>query len=178
MKHIEYKVVDEKETNSQSPNKETEEQVILNEIKITEPILFWVFMLGIGLLLILIVNLDPSAIPSSSLKFLSEAGTAIIYIPGAIIFPLIVSLWIAERIGNSKRKIKSILSSSFLNTSYVFLVYIIAILIIFLIIHYINPNFISINFYNFIIYLAAIPFVILFVLIPILSLLSFARRNA
>ncbi|MCL5095013.1 MAG: hypothetical protein M1168_03465, partial [Candidatus Marsarchaeota archaeon] len=100
------------------------------------------------------------------------------YIPGAIIFPLIVSLWIAERIGNSKRKIKSILSSSFLNTSYVFLVYIIAILIIFLIIHYINPNFISINFYNFIIYLAAIPFVILFVLIPILSLLSFARRNA
>ncbi len=177
MKHVEYKEVKDEEDQNIQTNKEENETPKYNEIKITEPLLFWIFMLGLGLFLILIINANIVSIPSQSSKLLLEIGEGIIYIPGAIIFPLITALWIGERIGNTNRKPKSILSSSLLNTAYIFLVYIISILIIFLLIHYVNSSFITLNINDFLIYLVGIPFIILFVLIPILSLLSSVRHN-
>ncbi len=174
LKHIEYK-----EVNGEGENQHQTEDIIknntYNEINITEPLLFWIFMLGIGFVLLLLINLN--LIPASSINFLSKLGEGIIYIPGAIIFPLITSLWIGERIGNSNREPKSIFFSSLLNVAYVFLVYMISIIIIFLLIYYINSSLILLNLHNFLIYLAGIPFIILLVLIPILSLLSSVRHN-
>lgn len=177
MKHVEYQVVKDNEDQIQQSNKEDDVKQKYNEIKITEPLLFWIFMLGLGLFLILIINSNVLSISNQTSKFLLEIGEGIIYIPGAIIFPLITSLWIGERIGNTNRKTKAILSSSLLNTTYIFLVYVISILIIFLLIHYVNSSFITLNLNDFLIYLVGIPFIILFVLIPILSLLSSVRHN-
>ena len=145
------------------------------EIKVGEPLLFWVMMLVIGLFLIVIPNIG--AIPTNTAAMLLEVGKAIIYIPGAIILPLIISLWVAEKIGAVNRPSKSILSLSMLNASYVFLVYIIAIFIIFLLAKYFSPNLVAVSVASFLIYLVALPFVILFVLVPLLSLLSSARHN-
>lgn len=177
MKHVEYNVVDDKENEpaAQNPKTANPQQREKAEIKIGEPLLFWVMMLVIGLFMIIIPNIG--AIPASAAAMLLEAGKAIIYIPGAIILPLIVSLWIAERIGAASRPSKSILSLSMLNASYVFLVYVIAIFIIFLLVKYFSPSLVSVSATSFLIYLIALPCAILFVLVPLLSLLSSARHN-
>jgi hypothetical protein len=178
LKHVEYKVVDDKEEeerNAQNPKSVSPQLHEKAEIKVGEPLLFWVMMLVIGLFLIIIPNIG--AIPTNTAAMLLEVGKAIILIPGAIILPLIISLWVAERIGAVNRPSKSILSLSMLNASYVFLVYIIAIFIIFLLAKYFSPNIVSISTASFLIYLIALPFIILFVLVPLLSLLSSARHN-
>ncbi len=178
MKHVEYKVVEDKEEEhiAQNPKPASpQQQREKAEIKVGEPLLFWVMMLVIGLFLIVIPNIG--AIPTNTAAMLLEVGKAIIYIPGAIILPLIISLWVAEKIGAVNRPSKSILSLSMLNASYVFLVYIIAIFIIFLLAKYFSPNLVAVSVASFLIYLVALPFVILFVLVPLLSLLSSARHN-
>ena len=175
MKHVEYKVVNDKEEPEQNKQEIQNQGQEKAEIKIAGPLVFWIMMLCIGLFSIIISDLN--LIQNNIAVLLLEIGKAIIYIPGAIILPLIVSLWVAERIGSVKRSSKSILTLSLINTAYVFLVYVIAIFIVFMLVNYINSNIISITSNSFLIYLVALPCIILFVLVPLLSQLSSARHN-
>ncbi|MGC8537405.1 MAG: hypothetical protein ACP5MZ_00250, partial [Candidatus Micrarchaeia archaeon] len=108
---------------------------------------------------------------------LEDISKGILYLPGAIIFPLIVALWIGERVGMVENRTHSAVTIGLLNAAYTALIYAIGIFIVFLVIHYsVNTAIISITLHDFFMYLLALPISILIILVPTFSAMSAARR--
>ncbi|MCL5433969.1 MAG: hypothetical protein M1538_03270 [Candidatus Marsarchaeota archaeon] len=164
-----------------------EEDKLMNgnkiEIDIIGPLSFWLAFLVLGVIIQLVlipivINLRVSN--GSLIKILSDIGGWILYMPGALILPLVISLWMGERIGATKNKVKSAITIGIINAIYTVIVYIIAIFIIYLLISYIEPSFIS--GYNLTLvtlaeYVIAIPAMIVLILVPFIASLSAARHK-
>ncbi len=149
------------------------------EINIWGPLIFWIFFLILGLALELLVA--PVVKASGSVGIANTIGTIagyIIYMPGSIILPLIVALWIGERVGASHAKLGSAATVGIVNAAYAALIYAVTIFIIYLLIKYVAPGFLStITLESFVIYAVAIPIAIVVVLIPLIASLSAARHS-
>ncbi len=161
------------------PMKEEDDDPPEVEIEIKGPMTMWITILVIGLVFQFIVA------PTASYGSLSSTGSLInsiskyiLYLPGAIILPLIVSVWVGEKIGSTKRRVKPAFTAGLLNAIYIALIYAVAIFIIYLLIYYVAPNTLPTGFgiNTFATYLIAIPLVILLVLTPLFASLSAARH--
>lgn len=161
----------------------TKETVVENgvDVEISQPLVFWVFMLLIGVIIeAILLPLSGSLNLSATLKStLTSIAGWLLYLPGSIIFPLIVSIWIGERVGALRRNIASSASIGFINAVYAALIYIVSIFIIYLIIKYITPAFLAIvPITTFVEYAIIIPVVIVIVLVPLVSAISAARHSS
>ena len=148
------------------------------EVDIYGPMAFWIGLLILGLVVEFVVGPLAKAAGTPSQAFAALANY-ILYLPGAIILPLIVSVWVGERVGSSGRNVHEALRVGLLNAIYVAFVYIVAIFIIYLLIYYADSGALPANFTvnSFVTFLVAIPAVIVLVLIPLFSTMSAARHS-
>jgi len=151
-------------------------------LSIAEPLTFWIGMLLLAVLIeLVIVPLAGSLGISQYKNVFNDIADYIVYLPGSIIIPLLVALWLGERIGVVSKG-KRVAYRSIINSIYVSLIYLVAIFIIFLIAKYTSLNLfptIMPNLYigNFIGYLVLIPIAIIMVLTPLFAMLSSARHK-
>ena len=149
------------------------------EIDIVGPLTFWIIMLVVGVLLdVILAPISGSVGQSGIQSFLTTIAGYILFLPGSIILPLIVSIWIGERVGANKNKVKAAVTLGEVNAAYTGLIYVIAIFIIYLLVRYITPTFLNtITLTSFIEYVVVVPVVIVVILIPFIAALSAARHS-
>ena len=149
------------------------------DIGIAGPLAFLIIMLLAGLaLLILFPNGIAYAAGSTSLM-LYNIGSYIIYMPGAIIFPLIVALWIGMRTGVNTQSIKKAIDVGVINAVYTSVIYAISIFIIYLIAIYSSVELLkALPTDTFVVYLVIVPVATLLILTPLIGLLRRARSQA
>ncbi|MEM0149461.1 MAG: hypothetical protein QXW10_01020 [Candidatus Micrarchaeaceae archaeon] len=159
---------------------DTDSNASKREIHLTKPLAFWFSFLIIGMLVLLvIIPLLPDMGMATLKPALMELSIGILYLPGAIIFPLIVALWIGERVGMIENRAYNAVTIGLLNAVYTALIYVIGIFVVFLVLYYSGHTaLLSISLRDFLIYLLAIPVSILIVLVPTFSAMSAARRKS
>jgi hypothetical protein len=142
------------------------------------PMAFWIFMLAVGLII------EFAGVPIAKLVGAPTSGIItvanyLLYLPGAIVLPLVVAVWVGERVGSVGKKVRLSLKVGLLNAIYVALIYSIVIFIIYLIIYYIDAKALPVGFTidSFITNLIAIPVIIVLVLTPLISSVSAARHS-
>ncbi|MCL4373280.1 MAG: hypothetical protein M1360_01030 [Candidatus Marsarchaeota archaeon] len=151
-------------------------------LSIAEPLTFWIGMLLLAMFIeLVVVPLSGSLGISLYKSTFNSIASYIVYLPGSIIIPLLVAVWLGERVGIASGG-KNVAYKSIINAVYVSFVYLIAILIIFLIAKYTNlalfPSLLpSMGAANFLVYLVGIPVAIVLVLAPLFSMLSAARHK-
>ncbi|MGC8649007.1 MAG: hypothetical protein ACP5UN_02205 [Candidatus Micrarchaeia archaeon] len=166
-------------------NEQNKDPKILNnsngiEIDIVGPLSFWLAFLIMGVIiqLVLVPFMNSATSQNTITPVLLEISSWILYLPGSIILPLIVALWLGEKIGATKNKIKSAITIATINAIYTALVYIIAIFIIYLLIDYITPTFFNkIGIVAIAEYVVILPIIIIVILIPLIASLSAARHK-
>lgn len=105
----------------------------------------------------------------------------IIYFPGYFILPLVVAVWLGERVGASRNKVTSAMTVGLINAIYAILIYVIAMVIIYLLITAIKPSFFSasnISLVSFAENAIGIPVAIVLILVPFIASLSAARHSS
>ncbi|MCL5423624.1 MAG: hypothetical protein M1385_00900 [Candidatus Marsarchaeota archaeon] len=149
-------------------------QIIDEPIEISKPLTGWFGLLILAVIIELVVAPYFPSLSNIMVKF----SNYVLYLPGAIILPLIVAVWLGERAGSITVKSGRILRLSIINSLYTAIVYAIGIFIIYLIFLYVSSVGLStIKFNDFLIYLVAIPIGILLILTPIVAILAGARRT-
>ena len=148
------------------------------EIDIFGPMSFWIGLLVIGLIIEFVIG-PLAKLAGVPQQLFTTVANYILYLPGAIILPLVVAVWVGERVGSSGRRVGEALRVGLLNAIYVAFVYAIAIFIIYLLIFYGDAKALPTGFTlnSFLTFLIAIPVVIVLVLIPMFSTMSSARRS-
>lgn len=148
-------------------------------ISIESPLMLWVGLLLIAALLQLV--LIPFAGHYGRVMFknvLEDFANYLIYIPGIIIMPLIISLWVGDRVSYIKKKPSMLAYKGLLNSLYTSLVYSISIFIIYILMRFSNNGILSnVGLVTFFEYLIIIPLAINVIVIPIFAILSAERRH-
>lgn len=149
------------------------------EIDVFGPLTFWLVILVIGVILELIIAPIASSLGNSGLQSLVIAISGyILYLPGAVILPLVVAVWLGERVGATKNNVGPAVNIGLVNAAYTALIYAVAIFIIYLLIKYITPGFLSaVSLTMFLEFVVIIPIVIVVALIPFIAALSAARHS-
>lgn len=161
-----------KKTTSGSP----EAQILDEPISVYKPLTYWFGVLALAIIIELFVAPYFPALAQTMVKFSNFA----LYLPGSIILPLIVAIWLGERSSEVTTKVGRAFRLSMLNGVYTAVVYIVGIFIIYLIFQYLGTTsgLASVTFNNFLLYLVGIPAGILIVLTPITAVLASARKVA
>ena len=149
------------------------------EIDIFGPLAFWLVILIMGVLLALVMApiLNGAGNTGLAATITAIAGY-ILYLPGSIILPLIVAVWLGERVGATKSELGSAVPIAAINAAYTALIYAVAIFIIYLLLRYITPSFLaSVSLATFILYVVVVPIIIIVLLIPFIASLSAARHK-
>ena len=105
----------------------------------------------------------------------------IIYFPGYFILPLVVAVWLGERVGASRNKVHAALTVGLINAVYTVLIYVIAMVIIYLLVSAVKPDFFttsSISLVSFTENTIGIPVAIVLILVPFIASLSAARHSS
>jgi len=146
-------------------------------ISIVRPMTFWIGVLLLGLVFTFVLAPITKAYTPN---YFASIGRFILYQPGAIILPLIVAVWMSEKIGIFKTGPHVAVKTALLNAVYIAAIYVIAIFIIYLIGNYFGPGALPTAFTlnGFVINLVVVPAAIVIALIPFLSMLSAARHSA
>ena len=149
------------------------------EIDIFGPLAFWLVLLVMGVLLELVMAPLLSSTGNAGLaSTITAIASYILYLPGSIILPLIVAVWLGERVGATKSEVGSAVPIAAINAAYTALIYAVAIFIIYLLLRYITPAFLStVSLTTFVLYVVVVPVVIVVVLIPFIASLSAARHK-
>lgn len=149
------------------------------EIDIFGPLSFWLVLLIMGVLLELVMAPILNGSGNTSLaNTITVIAGYILYLPGSIILPLVVAVWLGERVGATKSEVGSAIPIAAINAVYTALIYAVAIFIIYLLLRYITPSFLStVSLTTFVLYVVVVPVVIVVVLIPFIASLSAARHK-
>ena len=168
-----------KETKSDDRTAEPATEKTGIEIDIVGPLTFWIVMLVIGVLLSLFIAPLSGNVGNTALQtFAKNVGSWILYLPGSLILPLVIALWVGERVGAKRNKVSSAVTIGLINAAYAALVYAVSIFIIYLLLYYISPSLLPSQLATFLIYVVAIPILLVVVLIPIVGALSAARHSS
>lgn len=149
------------------------------DVGIAGPLAFWIIMLFAGLVLLILFPDKGAYATGSTNLMLYDIGSYIIYMPGAIIFPLIVALLIGMRTGVNTQSIKKAIDVGVINAVYTSVIYAISIFIIYLIAIYSSVELLkALPTDTFVVYLVIIPVATLLILTPLIGLLRRARSQA
>ncbi|MDE1871113.1 MAG: hypothetical protein KGI06_02630 [Candidatus Micrarchaeota archaeon] len=148
-------------------------------ISIESPLMFWVGLLLIAALLQLVIL--PFASHYGRVLFkgvLEDFANYLIYIPGIVVMPLVISLWVGDRVSYIRKGSQVLAYKGLLNALYTSLVYSISIFIIYILMRFSNGGVLAnLSVVTFSEYLIVIPFAINMIVIPIFAILSAERRH-
>ena len=157
-----------------------EETVVKNgpvETNIGAPLIFWIVFLIIGVMISLFIVPLFSGSPTTK-NLLVSISNWILYLPGSIILPLVVSIWIGESVGQRRETGGKSAKIGEVNAVYASLIYVVAIFIIYLLLYYIDMAALAtITILFFVEYVVVIPVFIVLILTPIVSALSAIRHS-
>ena len=148
------------------------------ETSIGGPLVLWIAFLIVGVILLLVVA---PLVSSNRLAYnlVRSISNWILYLPGSLVLPLIISVWMGESVGKNRVGIGRSARIGEVNAVYVAMVYVITIIIIYLVFYYINPVAVSsVSLTDFVEFSVALPVVIVLVLTPIVAALSAARHSS
>lgn len=150
-------------------------------VKLEGPLFFWIGFIILALVLQLVSKgaiMGHGAAANQLGNILLDISGYIINLPGMLIFPFLVSIWIGERVSKSSSEISKAFMTSLINAAYTALIYAISIFIVFLLLNVSSLNQLtSSGSISMIIFTVLVPVAILFVFITVFSLLAFARRT-
>ena len=159
-------------------DKEGAGHVTAEEISIAGPMGFWIGILLVGFLLEFVIAPVARDAGVASTTFVALANF-ILYLPGAVILPLIVAVWAGSKVGHIRKKAQAIGKIGLINAIYAAVIYSIAIFVIYLVVYYISSSALPTSFTlaGFVLNLLVIPDAIVLALTPLLAMLSAARQN-
>ncbi len=137
-------------------------------------ILPWIAMLVLGLIVKLLANSTSTAYLSAPI--FDQIANFVLFMPGAIIFPLFFGALIGLGIGEDAKNVQRAIKSSFVNAVYACVQYLVSIVIIYEVIYYVEPTVAPTSaflVYNWI----AIPSVLLVCIAMLFSVISYTRKN-
>ncbi len=150
-------------------------------VKLEGPLFFWIGFIIVALVLQLvakgaIIGNGPQADVLGG--YLLDVSDYIINLPGILIFPFLVSIWIGERVSKASEEMSKAFMTSIINAAYTALIYAISIFIVFLLLNVSSlKQLISADSITMIVVTVLVPVGILFAFMTIFSLLAFARRT-
>ncbi len=148
------------------------------ETSIAGPLILWLTFLILGVIISLVIAPLTSGIPGVK-GILTSISNWILYLPGSVILPLIVSMWIGESVGQGRGNGGKSAKIGEINAVYTSLIYVVAIVIIYLIFNYIDKAALAgVSAFTFVEYSVIVPVVIVLVLTPIVATLSAMRHSA
>lgn len=149
-------------------------------ISIKGPLIFWIFFLILAVLLqVIVVPILKQNDFINMATTISSLASYIIYVPGLLIFPFLVSIWIGERVGSRIENTSKTMKIGFINAAYASLIYGITMFILFLILMAGQTvSFTQLGTIVNVIYLVFIPIPILLILTPSFAYLAAARRTS
>ncbi|MDE1856932.1 MAG: hypothetical protein KGH98_02495 [Candidatus Micrarchaeota archaeon] len=176
-KTIEEEVLDmEQERRMKKAQEDAEEPSIFG------PIILWVVILAAATILELVVGPMLSGIGQGAASALQSIVNYILYMPGIIVLPIIMAIWIGEIVASFKSiSMKNVAQVSLVNAVYTAIIYAITIFILYIIIETVSPaspigqtfgkqDVLPLN-------LIGVPVAIVIVLIPLFATLSVFRRR-
>jgi hypothetical protein len=148
-------------------------------VSLGEPLSLWIGLLILATLIELVVIPFAKIYGHTGLNvYLAAVAGGLLYIPGIFILPLVISLWVGDRVSNSGVGKLNVMVKGFVNAIYCAIVYVIAIFIIYIIMTMQNSGTLAtLNMMTFIEYLIAIPVLILIVIMPLFALISLTRHE-
>lgn len=165
-------------SNTERPQRTSAPQQSSKSISIKGPLVFWVIFLVIAVIIQII------AVPlAQQYDFINTSNTLhnlayyIMYIPGLLVFPFLVSLWIGERVGSRIDKSGNPMRIGFINAAYASVIYGITVFVLFLISNVGQAlAFTQLSTVLTVIYLVFVPMPILLIMTPSFAYLAAARR--
>jgi hypothetical protein len=151
----------------------------ITNIKLAGPMLFWV-----GLIIIAVI-FQVVAIPfamnygrTNFNGYINAFANSVLYTPGIVILPLMVSLWIGDRVSFITGTKSHIAMKGVLNAAYSIMIYTVAIVIAYIIMTTQQRGvFYGMTMPFFVLWMILIPALINITIIPIFAVLSSIRRN-
>ncbi len=160
------------ENNEDSSKKE------ITVVSLEGPLTLWIGLLVMAALLQLV------AIPIANARghtdfnsYFDQFANYVIYMPGIIVLPLVVSLWVGERVSFLGNKKSFVAYKGLANALYMVMVYVISVLIIYIIMFNQKVGVLSsMSPQVFVEYLILVPVSISVIIVPLFAVLSAARR--
>lgn len=142
------------------------------------PMGFWVGLLVLAALIQLLAI--PFATGYGHTEFnpyLNDFASYVLYLPGIIALPLIISLWIGDRVSGIANSKSTVAEKGFVNAVYCVLIYAVSIFIIYLVLgmQKLAPLGVM-STTMFVEYMIGVPAVITLVIVPLFAVLSSARK--
>ena len=172
-------MIKEPESFDDSPTKPLEEDAEQKkkvQVSIAEPMFIWVLLLVLALVAKIIL-LQPSPITPSGgfAQIVNEAANFILFMPGAMILPIIVGAVIGAEIGTRAKSMKAAITAGTINGIYASIIYVVAIAIIYEVIVYVLPGIVpTLEF--LISYWLVLPVAIVILLSLAFAVLSHSRK--
>ncbi|MGI0100567.1 MAG: hypothetical protein ACREBH_02510 [Candidatus Micrarchaeaceae archaeon] len=150
----------------------------LMSISVEEPLAFWIGLIAIGAIMqLLAIPLATSYGHTAFNIYMNQFAGYVIYIPGIVVLPLIVSMWIGDRVSYLDRKKTNVARKGLINAIYAVIVYVVSILILYVIMNYLHAGVLSaLSMDMFFKYVVAVPCIIVIVIVPLFAVVSAARR--
>ncbi|MEM4064429.1 MAG: hypothetical protein QXR16_03100 [Candidatus Micrarchaeaceae archaeon] len=144
------------------------------QVEIGAPIFVWLLLLVVSLAIVIFAQ--DGLIPKSGIGgSLMSIANLILFMPGALILPIIIGAAIGAEIGRSSKDMKVATKAGIINGVYAGIIYIIAIVIIYEIITYVLPSAMpSISF--LLSYWLAMPFALVVLVSLGFAVLSHSRK--
>lgn len=150
-----------------------------SHVKLEEPLAFWIGFLILGIVLNLVFSKMSGTGPGlpQLATFFTSVSNDIIYIPGVFVFPLVVAIWIGERVSKVVNSRDKAMRTALINASYTALIYAITIFVLYLILYandlgaLMQPAMVVT-----LVYAIVIPIAILLVLTTVFAMLAYERR--
>lgn len=145
-----------------------------NGVSLFGPLFIWALVIIIGIILEVIVPAVLGKGLASYATFYKTAGNYILTLPGAIILPLIISVWIGHKVGEKASSVAGAARLGIINGVYASIVYGVIIFVAQLLLKYTTSYALS---YSFMLeYLAAIPIAIVLVFTVLIAMLNRLRQ--
>lgn len=154
------------------------EQAAKGHVDITAPMFAWILLLVIALVLRVVISLTGLVSTTGyAYGIFNSLSDFILFMPGSIIWPLVVGAVIGAQVGLKSKDLKSAERGGVLNGVYAAVVYIVAIFVIFVTMKYGLPQYAPTTTFlvgNWL----ALPVAILIVLSVVFAILSNSRKVA
>jgi len=145
-------------------------------VSIGGPLMLWIGLLVFGVLLQLVFVPFGAAYHRTAFNsYFNFFADFVIYVPGIFILPLLISLWIGERVSYLKERIGY---KALIHAVYAAVIYIVTIVIIYFVMKLQGSGaLVAVNTVTFLEYVVGVPLLILLVITPLFAKLSAARRH-
>lgn len=149
-------------------------------ISLSGPLTLWIGLLIIATLIQLVGVPIASFVKLGFINnYLNEFADYLLYIPGLLVIPLIVAVWMGELLSYVSEKSSVIAYRSLINSLYASMIYVVSITIIYIIMMVQKAGVLwALSPVVFAEQLLLIPFLITLIIVPLFAILSAARRHA